>query len=92
MQIHLFSRLKKSHVKKETNKRKNKNSKKRGVIMKIELNETEIDSIVLALDQRTEYLQEMFKNERDQVLKTLTKDYQDLKKKILETKEWKVKQ
>jgi len=60
--------------------------------MKIELNETEIDSIVLALDQRTEYLQEMFKNERDQVLKTLTKDYQDLKKKILETKEWKVKQ
>ena len=92
MQIHLFSRLKKSHVKKETNKRKNKNSKKRGVIMKIELNETEIDSIVLALDQRTEYLQEMFKNERDEVLKTLTKDYQDLKKKILEAKEWKVKQ
>ena len=60
--------------------------------MKIELSRPEIDSIVLALDQRTEYLQEMFKNERDNVLKILTKDYQDLKKKMLETKERKAKQ
>jgi len=60
--------------------------------MKVEINAIEIDLIILALDQRTEYLQEMFKNERDEVLKTLTKDYQDLKKKMLEAKEWKVKQ
>ena len=54
--------------------------------MKVELNETEIDSIILALDQRTDYLQEMFKNERDIVLKILTSDYQNLKKKFIETK------
>ena len=86
MQIHLFSRLKKSHVKKETNKRKNKNCKKRGVIMKVEINAIEIDLIILALDQRTEYLQEMFRNERDDVLKILTKDYQELKKKMIAIK------
>jgi len=51
-----------------------------------ELSSTEIDSIILALDQRTEYLQEMFKNERDIVLKILTSDYQNLKKKFIETK------
>jgi len=60
--------------------------------MKVEINENEISLIILALDQRTDYLQEMFKNERDTVLKILTKDYQNLKKKMLETKEWKVKQ
>ena len=55
-------------------------------MIKVGLSRTEIDSIILALDQRTEYLQEMFKNERDGVLKILTNDYQDLKKKFTEVK------
>ena len=57
----------------------------------IELTDSEIESIILALDQRTNYLQEMFKNEKDNVLIILTKDYQALKKKMLEKKEWKMK-
>jgi len=55
-------------------------------MVKIELSRPEIDSIILALDQRTEYLQEMFKNERDSVLQILTTDYQDLKKKFMKRK------
>ena len=55
--------------------------------MKIELSRTKIDSIILALDQRTEYLQELFKDEKDSILKILTKDYQELKKEFVELKE-----
>ena len=58
--------------------------------MKVEINESEIDLIILALDQRTDYLMEILKNERDSVLKILTKDYHNLKKKMVEIKELKV--
>ena len=53
---------------------------------KINLTHAKIDSIILALDQRTEYLQEMFKNEREAILKILTDDYQNLKKEFMELK------
>ena len=54
------------------------------------LTDLEVESIILALDKRIDYLQDLFKNERDTILKELTKEYQQLHRKMLETKstEW----